>query len=207
MYFLFNWFVKITGWIPYQLILRPKIYYEKKEIQARRIKGKAIVVSNHHMVWDFGVLMFTFPLRTLRCVVAELMYQKNIFMTLFLKLAGTIKVDRNSHDFAFLSGCEKILQKGGVVEIYPEARVPKKGEATPLEFKTSAVYLALQTNTPIIPVCTNGEYFNGKRMQIMIGTPIDVVEMYDDHLTEKENIINITAYLRGKIIEFQERLK
>ncbi len=207
MFFLFHWLVKITGWLPYCLILRPKISYENKAIQSRRIKGRAIVVSNHHSVWDVAVAMFTFPSRTLRCAVAELMYRKNILMTFFLHMLGTVKVDRTSHDFSFLSDCGKILDHGGVVEIYPESRLPFKHEKTPLEFKPSAVYLALQTGAPIIPICNNGRYFVKQRIRVHIGCPIDARKMYREELSEKENVANITAYVRGKIIEFQKQLE
>ena len=207
MFFLFHWLVKITGWLPYCLILRPKISYENKAIQSRRIKGRAIVVSNHHSVWDVAAAMFTFPSRTLRCAVAELMYRKNIFMTVFLHMLGTVKVDRTSHDFSFLSDCGKILDHGGVVEIYPESRLPFKHEKTPLEFKPSAVYLALQTGAPIIPICNNGRYFVKQRIRVHVGCPIDARKMYREELSEKENVANITAYVRGKIIEFQKQLE
>ena len=207
MAFLFNWFVKLTGGLPYLLIFRPKYYYENKSIQSRRIKKGAIVISNHHSIWDFAVAMFTFPTRTLRCAAAELLYEKNIFMKIFLKLLGTVKVDREGHDFSFLSSFQKHLMKGRVVEIYPEARVPLPQESTPLEFKTSAVYIALYTGAPIIPICNNGKYFCKHRMRVLIGTPIDVREMYDDRLTERENIVNINAAVRRKIIEFQGQIE
>ncbi len=205
--FLFNWFVKITGWLIYSVLFRPKYYYENKKRQSRRIRGSAIVVSNHASVWDVAIALFAFPLRTLRCAVAELMYKKNCFFTLFLKLMGTIRVDRNAHDLDFLSDCERVLSKGGVVEIYPEARIPRKDEERPLEFKTSAVLLALRTGAPIIPVCHNATYFGKGRTRVMIGVPIDVREMYDDAATEKENVIRITDCIRRKIIEFSEELK
>lgn len=207
MIFLFTWMVKITGWLPYHLVFRPKIYYENRKVQNRRIKGRAIVVSNHRSVWDFAVTMFVFPTRTLRCAVAEVMYRKNVFMSLFLRMLGTFKVDRSAHDFAFLSSCSRVLERGGVAEIYPESRLPRPEETPPLEFKPSAVYLALKTGAPIIPICNNGAYFSKKRMRVIIGTPIDVRGLYRDDLSEKENVANITAYVRGKIIEFQERLK
>lgn len=207
MYFLFNWFVKITGWLIYTLLLRPKTYYENKKVQSRRIRGRAIVLSNHTSIYDFAVTMFTFPSRTLRCAVAELMYEKNFFMTALLRLLGTVRVDRTKHDFTFLSACEKILSRGGVVEIYPESRLPDPGEPTPLEFKPSAVYLALQTGAPIIPICNNARFFEKRRMRVMIGTPIDVRALYNNELSEKENIANITTHVRGKIIEFSQRLE
>lgn len=207
MAFLFNWFVKITGWIPQLIIFKIKVYYEDKKVQDKRIKGKAIVVSNHNDLMDFAVLLFVFWRRTLRCVVAELMYEKNIFMTSLLKLLGTIRAERDTHDFSFLGRCEKVLRKGGVVEIFPEARLPRKGEETPLPFKPSAVYLALETDTPIIPVYNNAEHFSRKNMRVIIGKPINVKGLYDDRLSQKENIEKINEYLRGKILELREELE
>lgn len=207
MIFLFNWFVKITGWLPYKLLVRPKTYHEDRSVQSRKIKGNAIVVSNHNALLDFAVTMFTFPTRTLRCAVAEVMFKKNFLMTLFLKLMGTVRVDRDIHDFSFLGKCKSILSKGGVVEIYPESRLPNPGEERPLEFKTSAVYLALESGAKIIPIYNNAKYFTKDPMRIMIGKPIDVRELYRDDLSEKDNIENINAYVRGKIIEYGNQIR
>ena len=204
---LFTWFVKITAWPVYALLLRPKTYYENKKVQSRRIRGRAIVISNHTSIYDFAVTMFSFPSRTLRCAVAEIMYEKNFLMSFFLRALGTVRVDRNAHDFAFLSECDRILERGGVVEIYPESRLPLPNESRPLAFKPSAVYLALQTGAPIIPICNNGHFFEKRRMRIMIGTPIDVRALYNNELSEKENIANITTHVRGKIIELGQRLE
>lgn len=206
MYFLAHWFVKITGWLPQFLIWRTKIYYEDKKAQGRRIKGKAIVMSNHHNLLDFAVLLFVFWGRTLRCLMAELLYKKNIFMTVFIKVLGGIKVNRNSHDFSFLSKTDKILSKGGVVEIYPEARLANPGEEKPLEFKPSVVYMALQSDAPIIPVYNNGVYFKKERLRVMIGKPIDVREWYDEALSEKENLDCICKRLREKVLELRDEL-
>ena len=205
--FLFGWFVKITGSIVYAPLFRTKYYYEDKARQSRRIKGSAIVVSNHGSVWDFAVAMFTFPMRTLRCAVAELMYKKNFLFSFFLRVLGTIKVDRDAHDMLFLTKCERVLSRGGVIEIYPEARIPENYDEKPLEFKVSAVLLALKTGAPIIPICHNYTYFGKGRTRVMIGTPIDVRELYDEELSEKENLTKITNIIRGKIIEFGEQLK
>ena len=62
----FNGFVKATGWPAYKIAFRTKIYYEDKSVQSRRIKGAAMVVSNHTSVFDYAVLLFVFFTRTLR---------------------------------------------------------------------------------------------------------------------------------------------
>lgn len=207
LYALFQCFVRITGFIPQWLILHMKVYFEDKNIQGRHIRSKAIVVSNHHHLFDFAVLLFTFPTRTLRCAVAEITYDKNFLMTIFLKLLGCIRVERESCDFSFLEKMKKILDRGGVVEIFPESRLPLKDEPKPLQFKPSYVYLALESGAPIIPVYSNGELFSKKNEKVVIGKPIDAVAMYDSNLSDKENINNINAYVRRKVIELSEQIE
>ena len=207
MVWLFNAFVKITGWPLWTVIARPKIHYEDKSSQGRRIKGKAIVICNHTEVWDYPALMFLFPGRILRCVVAELMYEKNPFLTFVIKGLGSVRVDRNSADFAFLGKCGKILDKGGVVEIFPEARIQPGQRKELLPFKPSVVYLALESSAPIIPVYTDGNYFGKGRNHIIIGKPVDVRQLYEDTRSEKENIAAITEFLRGKVHELNCQLR
>ena len=207
MAFLFNWFVKITGWLPQLLIFRIKVHYEDKAVQDRRIKGKAIVICNHNYLLDFGVMLYVFWRRTLRCAVAEIMYNKNFVMTALLKLLGCIRVERYTHDFSFMGKLKKILDKGGVVEMYPESRLPDPGDERPLEFKPSYVYLALESDAPIIPVYSNAELFSKKRTRVIIGKPINVRELYEDSLSEKDNIAKINTYVRSKVIELKQQLK
>ena len=204
---IFNWFVKITGWIPQLIVMRNRIHYEDKKIQSRKIKGKAIVVSNLNSVMDFAVMMYVFRSRTLRCVVAEILYQKNVFFTLFLKMMGTICVNRKEQDFGFIEKSAAILEKGGVVEIYPEARLPKKDEERPLPFTPSTVYFALRTGAPIIPGYNTRSGLSTKTCDVIIGKPIYLRELYDESLSEKQNIDNLNQFLRGRIIELGKQLQ
>lgn len=205
-YCLFNWFAKITGW-PIQLVcFRKKVYYENKKVQSRHVRGKAIIISNHTSVFDYPVTMFVFWTRTLRWQMSELVMKKPVLGVL-LRMLGGIYVDRGSHDFGFMAKCEKILDRGGVVGICPEGRIPLKDEARPLEFKTGAAYLALTTDTPIIPMYTNGSYFTFKeRARVIIGEPIIPSETVDPDKTDKENIEELTRVMREKIIQLGQLL-
>ena len=207
MIFLFQWFVKITGWIPQLIVFKTKVHYEDKSVQDKRIRGKAIVVCNHNYLLDFAVLMFVFWRRTLRCAVAEVMYQKNFLMSFFMHALGCVRIDRENHDFTFLDRFKKILDKGGVVEIYPESRLPVAGEERPLAFAPSYVYLALESGAPIIPVYSNAKLFGKEKERVIIGKPIYLEELYDSQLSEKENIDKINSYVRSKIIELGEALE
>ncbi len=204
---IINWFVKFTGFLPWLIFVRPKVYYKDKKIQSKRIKGKGIIISNHTNVFDFAMMMFTFWRRNPRCVVAEVMFEKNGFMNWFLKSLGCIRVDRNENDFGFIQKCVDALDKGHVVEIYPEARIPDPDEQTPLEFKPSTAYIALHSGAPIIPVYTTGKYFKKCRSRMIIGTPIDVRAMYDESMSEQENIKNITEFLYKEIVDLGNELE
>ena len=203
--FVYN-FVKITGWPIAALAFRTKYYYEDKAEQNRKIKGPAIIVSNHTAISDFMVYMFAFCGRNINCVMADILYKKNKFMNWFLPKIGGIRVCRESNNYEFINTCKGILENGGVVEIFPEARIPKPHEQKPLEFKPSAAYLAMLSKVPIIPVYTNGVYYKKSRARIIIGKKIMVENLVNNNLTEKENIENINKYLRDKIIELGEKL-
>ena len=203
--FVYN-FVKITGWPLAALIFRTKYYYEDKSSQNRKIKGPAIIVSNHTAISDFMIYMFAFWNRNIHCVMADILYKKNKFMNWFLPRIGGIKVCRETNNYEFINICKTVLDKGGVVEIYPEARIPKPHEEKPLAFKPSAAYLAMMTKVPIIPLYTNGSYYKKSRARIIIGKPINVDELIDESLNEKENIEKINKHLRDKIMGLGDEL-
>ena len=207
MVFLFNLMVKCTGWPLWKIIIKPKYYFVDRSVQGRRIRGKAIIMSNHTDIWDYAAMMFLFPWRILRCVVAELMYEKNMFMTVLLKGLGTIRVDRNNNDFAFIGKCCLLLNKNGVVELFPESRLPLPKEKELLPFKPSITYLALESGAPIIPVYTDGNYFGKGYNHTIVGTPIEVRQFYEETCDEKENIEKITLILRDKINELKDKLE
>lgn len=201
----FNWFVKITAYPVQKLIFRTKVYYQDKNVQSRHIKGAAIVISNHTSVFDYAVYLFVFFTRTLRVQMAEVLFDKKP-LGLFLKMLGGIYVNRDVHNFDFINKSEEILRKGGVVGAFPESRIPRGGEQTPLEFKPSTAYLALSADVPVVPAFTNGRYFCRERARVIIGTPMKPSDFSDDKLSDKENIDRFNNALRQKIIELRNEL-
>ena len=195
-----NAFVKITGWLPELLCFRPHIYYEDKAVQSRRIKGPAIVICNHTSVIDYMALLFVFPFRTIRAQMAEVLFEKK-GLRILLKWLGGIRVDRKSHDYGFVEKSREILERGGVVLIFPESRLPLPGEERPLPFVPSVAYLALTSGVKVIPTYTNGAYFTKKHTSVLIGKPIDSSEYLDKTLSEKEQLALVSENYRNRIIE------
>ena len=200
----FQGFVKATGFLPAWLCFRTKIAYEDRDRQSRRIRGAAILVSNHTSVFDYAVYLFVFPFRTLRVQMAEVLFRKPL-LGWFLRRMGGIFVDRNAHDFGFLHRSREILEKGGVVGVFPEGRLPRKGEKRPLPFGAGAAYLALSMpEVPVIPLHTDGSYFSlRRRAHVVIGAPLYGRDLADPEADEKENLERITRALRDKVIQLE----
>ena len=207
-----EWFTKITGYPVQYFYFHKKIYYEDKSVSNRKIKGGALIVSNHTSIYDYPLTMYVFPKRTMHVLVAEVTYEKNKPLRSLLKGLGAIKVDRTNHDFSFMSEVTNLLNKKKVVLIYPESRLPNEDEHDLLEFKPSYILPALETGMPIIPIYTNGTYGKLKRQRkdrtrVMIGKKIYVNDLFDNSKSEKENIEYINAYIKNRIVELKELLE
>ena len=195
----FNWFAKITGWPVQAAAFRTSVAYEDRSVQGRKVRGPAIIISNHTSVYDYAVWLFVFYSRTLRVPMAEILFEKQP-LGIFLSMMGGIRIDRNSHSLSGLEKCSRILKKGGTVLMFPEGRLPREGETAPLEFRPGAASLALETGVPVIPVYTNGSYFNKKRARVAIGTPFFAEESADPALSDAENLAHVSSYMRDKVI-------
>ena len=203
---LILWFVKLTGWPAQYVYYRKKIYYEYPTNKRRKIKGGALIVSNHTSVYDYPLVMYTFFGRTIRTLVAEVMFNRGKFINRLITHMGAIRVDRDTYDFSFMSAMVKCLTNKQVGLVFPEARIGTAEEKTDgmLDFKPSFVYMALEAGVPIIPVYTNGVYGKAKRKthdraRIIIGKKIYLDELYDNSKTEKENIDYLCNYVREYI--------
>lgn len=196
-------FVRLTGWLPQWICFRTKVLYEDRSVQGRFISGPAIIVSNHTAVYDYAVMLFVFWTRTLRYQMAEVLFRKPVLGP-FLKLMGGIHLDRYAHQYGFMEQSLAILERGGVVGVFPEGRLPIQGETPPIDFQPGAAYLSMASGVRVIPVWTDGRYFGPHRAHVMIGTPIDPNEFSGLPVTEREKIVLYTKAIRDKVIRLKE---
>lgn len=199
-----NWFTKLTAF-PVQLVcFRTKTVYEDREA-VRALKGPVLLVSNHTSVFDYAVYLFVFFFRTLRTVMAEVLFQKPV-LGIYLKCMGGIRVDRAAREFGFVEEALGILEKGGTVLLFPESRLPLPGETRPLPFKDSAAFLALRSGVPVVPLYTNGSYFRWKRARVVVGRPVLPAEWISEGTAEKEAVRLVSGKLRETVAELGKRL-
>ncbi len=187
------------------LFFRPKLHYDNKQEQSNRVRGPAIVVSNHRGALDFLLLLLTFWRRTLRCIVSESIYNANPILKFFLWLFGAIKADRFGRKLDFMHDSLQVLERGGVVEIFPEARFHRPGETDLLPFVPSVVYLALKSGVPIIPVYHAKRESFWQRTRVAIGTPVYVSDILDSDNPTSGEMAEASEELRQRVINLREK--
>ena len=195
-------FVKLTGILPAWLFLKPRI--RVAPAASRRLPKSCILVSNHISLLDFIVYLLVFPFRTVRFLIAEVLFNKNKLMALFLGLIGGIRVDRDTKSFDFISDAIQVLDQGGSIGVFPQGRLPVKGCHFP--FTVSTAFIALHTDVPIIPVYTDGNYGITKRVGVVIGAPINIRELCAEGLEEQEQLAHVTKLLEEKVFALKEEL-
>lgn len=166
---LFTLFVKLTGLLPTLLFLKPKVYLASEKA-SRILRKPCILMSNHISLMDFPLYEIVFYLKNPRFLVAEVLYNKSPVLHWLLDHIGAIYVNRDTFDFSFIENAVRELDHGRIVGIFPEGRIRVKGEVHP--FRPSVALLALQTDAPIIPCYTDGNYGLFKSAHVMIGEPI-----------------------------------
>lgn len=196
-------FVKITGYLPALIFLKPRIRLAAGA--KRRLPAPCILVSNHISLMDFVLYLVVFPLRTVRFLMAEVLYNLSKPFGIFLDLIGGIHVDRDAKNFAFVSHSLEVLDDGGCVGIFPQGRLPLKGRKFP--FTVSAAFIATHTDAPIIPVYTDGNYGLFKRANVVIGAPLSLREHAREGLDEQAQLAHLTKVLEDTVYALKEEIK
>lgn len=199
---LFVGFVKLTGIIPAWLFLKPRV---RCVGQAKRcLPSPCIVVSNHRSLLDFVLYLLVFPFRTIRFLMAEVLFNKSPLFAWFLRAIGGIRVDRDAKAFDFVGDAIEVLDNGGTLGVFPEGRLPVGGK--PFPFTVSAAFIATHADAPIVPVYTDGNYGPLKRAGVVIGEPFYLSDHIQEGLSEQEQLRHLTAVLEQTVYALRDAL-
>lgn len=171
----------------------------------RSLPKSCILVSNHVSLMDFVLYLLVFLFRTVRFLAAEVLYNKNKVMALLLNLLGCIRVEREAKSFGFVSDALDALNNGGIVGVFPQARLPIKGQKFP--FTVSTAFIALRSDALIVPLYTDGNYGLFKRAKVVIGAPIKLAQFSKEGLNEQEQLTYLTKLLEEKVFALKEEIK
>lgn len=203
---LFYNFVKVTGYIPFLLFLKPRFYYESKDTP--KVGGAEIACGNHTTLLDFVMLMFVYKFKVVRVLMAEVLFKKPL-NAWFMKRMRGIKVNRGvGTDIEHMQEMKDTLYDQDVVGVFPEGRLNPDGRnyGSLLRFGSGAAHLSISTGAVVRPLYfhTNGGLF--KSSAIMIGNPIDFRAMFGSEPTP-EALEKARNYLTRRMEQLRDDLK
>lgn len=206
IYELFRCIGLILGY-PFQLLFfKRKTYYEDKKEQGRLVRGGALIISNHYSVFDYIMNLFLFPFRKLYVVESEMMFRgkKKRLFEFLSKFHGGICSERDVMGMGFIDKSVEEIEKGRIVQIYPEAHITEDGQMH--EFKTSYLMIALRADAPIIPVIIDGNYGLFKRAHVIIGKKIYLSDYCTSLNPTKEEILALNEIVYKKSLALKAEL-
>ena len=201
---LMRLFVLVTGFIPYLLVYKPKIYYEEGTRRDNRVKGGALIVSNHYLFLDFPMTMFHWFGRRVYCVMLEIVFNHSWFLRFAARIIGGINADRDAKGVRFIEESAEMIRKGRLVQIYPEGKNTTDGRMH--EFRHGYLMIALRTGAPIIPFIIDGNYGVFKRAHAIVGKPINLSEVCSSYDPTKEELEELNRVVWEKCFELKQKL-
>ncbi|WP_315294080.1 lysophospholipid acyltransferase family protein [uncultured Actinomyces sp.] len=167
-------------------------------------EGGFLLVSNHLSNVDPLCLCWYFMKRNtaVRFLAKKSMFSVPVFGWI-IKGMGLIPVNRDSNPSAVLAPTREALEAGEVVGIYPEGTLTRDPDQWPMEFKSGAARLALDTGVTVIPLSQWGPQdimapYNakgmdmrpGRRISYRFGAPVDLSDLIGPAGSEDHDAVN-----------------
>jgi 1-acyl-sn-glycerol-3-phosphate acyltransferase len=126
--------------------------WRPRVLGARRVpaSGPVIFAVNHSHIIDGPMLMGTSP-RPVHFLIKQEAFKGPLGP--FLRGIGQIPVDRGSTDRAAVLGALGVLERGGVMGIFPEGT---RGEGDFASLRSGLAYFAVRSGAPVVPVAVLG---------------------------------------------------
>ncbi len=201
---IFRWFGVLGAYPVFKVFFKTKVFYEDETSQSKRIDGGALIITNHYNLLDFFVNMFYMMPRKLYVVASEYAF-RNKWITFGMSFFGGIQANRISRDMSFVDESVRLIKKGKLVQIFPEARNTTDGKIH--DFKPSYLIIAHRAKAPIVPIVTDGNYGWSKKAHILVGKKIYLSDYCDSETLSKEDIIKLNEIVRNKVLSLKEELE
>lgn len=187
--------LKFIGTPIIYLLFLPKIIGRKNT----RVKGRAVIISNHLSMWDplFIAVMF----RRQIYWMGKIELFKNKFLKFFFTLVKTFPVRRGEGDLPAIRHAFNVLRKEKLLGIFPEGTRVKGAGLRKFEPGTSMI--ALKNKAPVIPIYIKGEYKFFRRMTMIIGEPVQLSDYVGDK-TNTTTVTKATEFLENKVKDMKE---
>ena len=161
-------------------------------------EGALIFCGNHRSFLD-PVIIEIFSSRHMHFMSKDEL-KKNPITRLAVFIFEGIYVKRDEKDIASLKESLRLLKNNECLGIFPEGTRNgfKKNDG---KVKNGASYLALKTNTKVVPVGISGKLRPFSKNKIKYGEPIDFTELLEGKKVDKELEDKASELIKEKIIE------
>ncbi len=163
--------------------------------------GPVVLVANHSGFLD-GPLVFSLAPRGVSFLVKQQMFSGPLGWV--LRRVGQIPIDRSRGDRAALGVARAVLDRGGIVGVFPEGT---RGRGDVAQVNQGAAWLALQAGALVVPVAVLGTRRAGAstgslprlrtRVVVEFGEPFDLAP--DPGLPGRERLRAATDRLRDRL--------
>ena len=161
-------------------------------------EGAYIICANHINYLDAAAIVLLNK-RKVRFVAKEDLYRVPPLAWLG-HLFDMIPIKRNMQDIEAMKRCMKALKNGEILGIFPEGT--RKGLAKNKKAKNGAAFMALRTNTKVIPVGIHGTFKFRSKIYVNYGEPIDLSTCQGE---DKEKLQEATQVIMDCIIALSEK--
>ena len=197
-YFFYD-FVKLTAAIPGLVWFRPKVLYAS-EAAKKKIKGGALLISNHTAVFDPIYLQIAVWYRRHRFVCLKEFFESRGGW--FFKAFLCIPIDRENFNISSFREITEHLKRGELVSMFPEGRINDETEGV-AAFKSGMVLMAMRSGVPIVPVYVRRFEGFPHRLTMAVGEAMDVAALCGGRPT-MSRIDEISELLHEKEDELRE---
>lgn len=171
--------------------------------------GPALLVANHAAFLD-GPVVFSLAPRPVTFLVKQEAF-KGLFGRV-LDAVGQVPIDRTVGDRTALATAAAVLDRGGVVGIFPEG-TRSDGEVE--QVNQGAAWIALRTGAPIVPVAVLGTRVPGRSAEtwpaLLSNITVDFGEPFtlevDPARPGRERMRAATEQLRLRLVDHVRRAR
>ena len=186
-------FLRVTG-APLLLWFRVKRLFISEEAK-KKIKGGAILISNHISLADPMYLLLAIWYRRHHFVAMQKMFNTKFKKWLFTKVFHCIEVNRDNVSIKTFKDINNHIKNGKMVTMFPEGHINIENDGVNA-FKSGMIMMAAKSGCPIIPVYIKRRKHWYSRLVVGIGEHFEMIKFSSSNNPTLEEIDNAAKYLQ-----------
>lgn len=176
--------VKWWGWWQCLLWYRIRRQFDGEDAK-KRVKGKAIICSNHVGYSDPFILQCAFLYRRFHFVFMKELIGKSKFKAWAYKnVFLSFPIDRDNPSYQTMRFLSEYVKGGNLLAMFPEGHIKRDGVTD--AYKGGVILIAYLSDTPIIPVYHQKRTSIWHMTRLVIGKPFNVKERIGPVLNQEK---------------------